>query len=661
MIDGDTTMTGAPTEPARNLRQKAEVKIKVNDVESTKTPSPEETQRLLHELQVHQIELNMQNEELRSTQHELEAVRSRYFDLYDMAPVGYLTFNKNGLILEANRAVISMLGVAKKVLLQSLMSRFISHEDQDFYYLHLKRLVETGAPQAWEMRLRRADGSRFWAHLRATPAYDGEYWITLDDVTGLKLTEQKLLESNHLLTEAKEQAESANVAKSRFLAIMSHEIRTPMNGVIGMIQLLQHTELTPEQHEFTDSAKKSGFELVSLLNNILDLSKIEADKLELELSEFDLRRVISDAVNLLSLLAHEKGVTLTSSIDTEVPAVLIGDAGRLRQIIINMLGNAIKFSDRPVKQDTCVNEVISCRNNAENNFKLPKGSVSLHIRKVAEDEQYTTLRFQVRDRGIGIAADKLEHMFEQFTQADSSTTRKYGGTGLGLAICKQLAEMMGGEIGAESVEGEGSLFWFTVVVEKQTKAPLPSPYPRGEKTRASTRRDRNREPEVAVGAGSNIRILLVEDDPNAQKILPKLLKGYGYLVDVAVDGKEALQALETNDYALVLMDCMMPDMNGFTVTKVIRDPASAVRRHDLPVVALTGNAFRQDRDRCIAAGMDDHLAKPLLLSDLLAMLNKWVFFDSAQGKAFDSGIGSALPNEAGRGKRLRPRNRLNDV
>ena len=309
---------------------------------------------------------------------------------------------------------------------------------------------------------------------------------------------------------------------------------------------------------------------------------------------------------------------LSSQIDPDVPLLVKGDAGRLRQIITNLVGNAIKFS--------------------------ANGSVSLHIRKDEEDGQRTTLRFLVHDYGIGIAADKLEMIFEPFTQADGSTTRKYGGTGLGLTISRQLAELMGGSIGVESAEGEGSTFWFTLVLEKQDEAARPLPIPNPPPLEPLGPKGAGTKPS-RVGGGreslydNNVRILLAEDDPINQIVVRSNLSKRGYQVDAVSDGRETLEALETKDYGLILMDCMMPVMGGFETTAIIRDPASKVRNHSIPIIALTASAMQDDQAKCLAAGMDDYLAKPLEVAELMALLEKWL--PSGSGRAVRSYVSTA--------------------
>jgi len=534
--------------------------------------------------------------ERKRTEDALRESEAQYHSLVETSQDLIWQCDSEGRFTYLNLAWEHVFGYELDEMLGKKFSDFQTAEYAGRDLQEFNRIMSGESIDRYETSYRGKSGNDIHLVLNALFISDEKGDIIGASGTAYDITERKLMEEE--LRQSKITAETANRTKSEFLATMSHEIRTPMNGVIGMIELLQHTPLTSEQHEYAESAKSAGIELVRLLNDILDLSKIEADRIELETSDFDLSQVISDTISLLSLQAGGKGVELASSIDTAVPRALKGDAGRLRQILTNLVGNAVKFTH--------------------------EGAVSVQTVLDAEDDRSVTIRFLVRDSGIGIAADKLEHIFEPFTQADSSTTRKYGGTGLGLSICRRLAERMGGSIGAESSEGVGSTFWVTVVMEKQGNVPLPLPLVEGTKSThvAAKRLD---SAQGTVGERSRtIRILLTEDDPTAQKIVPRLLKNYGYEVDVAANGKAALLALEKVDYALVLMDCMMPELSGYEVTAVIRDPASAVRRHDIPIIALTGNAMKQDRDRCTAAGMDDHLPKPLILDDLLAKLDTWL-------------------------------------
>ncbi len=405
---------------------------------------------------------------------------------------------------------------------------------------------------------------------------------TVQDITPLKKAELALEQLNLELKEQTVRAEAASRAKSSFLSMMSHEIRTPMNGLLGFIQLLLKTELTEQQREFATDAIEAGKELVQLLNSILDLSKIESGRFELDITDFRLRHTIEEAVSLMGLAAREKGLQFSTVIAEQVPEHLRGDAGRLRQILINLLSNAIKFTR--------------------------KGSVAVKVSLAAEDLRQAFLQVEVSDTGIGLAADAQSKIFDPFIQADSSTTRRYGGTGLGLAICKRLVELMGGTITVQSAEGVGSVFCFIVPMQKQPSRVL-----------------KRAVGGSAVGSrpASRKRILLAEDNLRTQKVVTHMLEMHGYLVDTAVDGRKALQALEREDYDLVLMDCMMPDMDGYETTRIIRDPSSAVRQHDIPIIALSGNVMAQDVEHCRAVGMNDHMQKPIILEDLIEKLAKW--------------------------------------
>lgn len=490
---------------------------------------------------------------------------------------GGIAIHDMGRILDCNEGLASLSGFAVDELIGMNGLELIVPAWRE----EVMKKIRSNFAEAYEVEGLHKDGSRYYLRLQGKNIpYQGRQVRVVEfrDVSERKEAELALLQ-------AKEAAEAASVAKSRFLATMSHEIRTPMTGVIGMTDLLLQTELDEKQRRYAEIVKLSGNNLLQLLDDILDLSRIEAHKVELEEEPFDLWGVVNGIVELMGLSAREKGLEIGVHLSPEVERLHSGDAGRLRQILSNLLGNAIKFSER--------------------------GAVLLDVQLVSVDAQRSRLRFQVTDSGVGIAVDKQQEIFAPFTQADSSTSRRFGGTGLGLAICRQLAELMGGEIGVESREGFGSTFWFTVLLGRVSgKRDISSPpWP---------------APHSALPLMTDLPLLVAEDEPTNQMLIQAILTCHGYQVDVVADGAAALQLLAERDYALVLMDCMMPGMNGYEATEVIRDPASRVRNHAVPIIALTANAMREDRDNCLAAGMNDYLAKPIKMAELIAKLESWL-------------------------------------
>ncbi|OPY83088.1 MAG: Sensory/regulatory protein RpfC [Syntrophorhabdus sp. PtaU1.Bin153] len=410
------------------------------------------------------------------------------------------------------------------------------------------------------------------------------------------------------LKAAKEAAEAASLAKSQFLANMSHEIRTPMNGILGMIDLLLETVLTEKQRRFAETAHGSAEALLRILNDILDFSKIEAGKVKIEETAFDIRTVVADVTAIFADQARKKTIELAKSIDRDVPTACLGDLVRLRQVLTNLVSNAVKFT--------------SC------------GKVIVRVRKFGEGDRVAALQFEVTDTGIGIAPAQVNAVFDAFSQADGSTTRKFGGTGLGLTISRQLIEMMGGAIGVESEPGKGSTFWFTLPFKP------PPDHSSTARPALGTHRDdgvRDVRPRLPV---PDCNVLLAEDNPVNQEVTRGMLENLGCTVTVASDGREACDALLKAWYDLVFMDCQMPEMDGYEATRAIRGYEMSgigsageneachqggirTRNARIPIIALTAHAMDGDRELCLAAGMDDYLSKPFRQDQLADILIRW--------------------------------------
>jgi signal transduction histidine kinase/CheY-like chemotaxis protein len=531
------------------------------------------------------------SQERTRSDEELESTRFSLQMAEDAVQAGIWDFDVKRRVVVGTLFHDQLYGRTEKVEfweLEAIIAEIHPEDRPVFIARTQEALVGTALSYAMEYRVVWPDGSIHWHSVRVRLKRDESGRITYH--RGITFDSTSIHESKRekVELEIREKAAMESLRlKSEFLANMSHEVRTPINGVMGMTNILLDSDLTSEQREYAQAIKRSGQSLLVVINDILDFSKIEANKLDFEEVEFSLNQTMIDAASSIRLLAEKRNLQFRCDIDPSIPLNLIGDPARLQQVLINLLSNAVKFTS--------------------------EGGVDVRVQKISDDSESVSLRFEVEDTGVGIPESNVKRLFQPFQQADNSTTRKYGGTGLGLSICHHLVKRMQGEIAVESHVGQGSKFWFTASFH------LP-------KARAETALDESsasigdRPSSMPVGRR---HILIAEDIPVNQIVATRMIEKLGHVAHVVGNGQEVINALYQADYDLVLMDCHMPEMDGYEATASIRK-STTLPNPNVIILAMTANAMKGDKERCMEVGMNDYISKPIESRSLQRMLDKWL-------------------------------------
>jgi PAS domain S-box-containing protein len=542
------------------------------------------------------------DEERKRSEAALRESEERFRGTFENAGVGIGHFDFEGRWLRVNQRQCDILGYTREEIVR-LSIQDLTYPDDRASIERFHQLTRGEVPgYSLEKRYIRKDGTPVWTHITTSLQRDAAGTPAYVIAVVQDISERKRLE--HELRQAKEAAEAANRAKDEFLANVSHEIRTPMNAILGMTELVLEMPLAEDQRQCLKTAKSAADNLLGIINDLLDFAKIEAGKLELDPAGFSLRAAVDDPLRALAMRAHKKGLELIGNVQDDLPDALVGDAGRLRQVLLNLVGNAIKFTER--------GEVVVRVETAGD--LMPGGGIGAPKAEAASPTCRVGLRFSVTDTGIGIARDKQERIFRAFEQEDTSTTRRYGGTGLGLSISARLVALMGGTITVESEPGRGSTFAFTAQFASQPPTAFAEPA-----------RDLASVPKPSTPPR---HILVAEDDEFSAQFMEQLLARRGHRVRIARDGREALDLATGGTFDVLMLDVHLPERDGFEVVRTIRDRERTGGGH-LPVIALTARSRKEDRARCLAAGMDDFLTKPVSASELLGAIDRLLPVPSA--------------------------------